>query len=554
MKILVALIISSFLTLSGIAQTTAKITLIFKSINKNTSNFQVMIDQTSYYSNTNTKNLKTYKVDIDDVPVGTHTLKLYRLKSNNPVNNGKLQNIPVYSKTFELREGFDMNITILVNGRVQFTEQAVPATSSPTNVRTPMTSNKFNLLVENIKAKWSQSLKGETIRDAIIATNSYFSTAQIKALLGLITSESDRLELVKLAYSDITDPANYYQLADLFNSTAHREEFNVYAQSQAGQSPTSTVQMTDSRFNQLLQEVRNNWSQSLKAETVRSAFVNTGNYFSTSQIRQLLTQITSESNRLDLIKLAHRGVTDPANFASLVNLFNSTAYRTEFNSFVALTGGQVQNTAKAQMSTTQFNQLLQSVKDKWSQSLKGEAIRDAFVNSNNYFSTSQIRQLLTLVTSESDKLELAKLSFRGVTDPENFSTLADLFSISSNRTEFNNYVIAQGGTTTGNTTIKTAMAEGDFNMLVLTVRSNLVQPLKANALRNTFSNPSYYFTSSQVKELISLINSETSRLELAKLSYRTVTDRQNFNLLNDVLPTQSNREKLAEYVRTYTGE
>lgn len=551
MKVLAALIISSFLTLSGIAQTTAKITLIFKSINKNTSNYQVMIDQASYYSNTNTKNLNTYRIAVNDVPVGTHTLKLYRLKSNNPVNNGKLQNPLVYSKTFELREGFNMNITILANGSVRFTEQAVPATSSPTNVRTPMTSNKFNQLVENIKAKWSQSLKGETIRDAIIATNSYFSTAQIKALLGLITSESDRLELAKLAYSDITDPANYYQLADLFNSTAHREEFNEYARSKA-QSPTSTTQMSDSQFNQLLQEVRNSWSQSLKTETIRSAFDNTSNNFSTFQIRQLLTQITSESNRLNLVKLAHRGVTDPANFASLVDLFNSTAYRTEFNSFVALTGGQVQNTTKAQMSSTQFNQLLQSVKDKWSQSLKGEAIRDAFVNTNNYFSTSQIRQLLTLITSESDRLELAKLSYRRVTDASNFSTLADLFSISSNRTEFNNYVIAQGGTTAEN--LKTPMAEGDFNMLVLSVRSNLVQPLKVNALRNAFNNPSYYFTSSQVKELISLINSENSRLELAKLSYRTVTDRQNFTQLNDLLPTQSNREKLAEYVRTYSGE
>ena len=513
-----------------------------------------MIDQTSYYSNTNTKNLATNRIPITEVPVGVHTLKLYRLKSNDPVNNGKLQNTLVYSKTFELREGFGMNITILANGRVQFTEQPALETSSPTNVRTPMTSNKFNQLVENIKAKWSQSLKGETIRDAIIATNTYFSTAQIKALLGLITSESDRLELAKLAYSDITDPPNYYQLADLFNSTAHREEFNVYAQSKAGQSPISTVQMSDSQFNQLLQEVKTNWSQSLKAETMRSAFDNTSNNFSTSQIRQLLSQISSESNRLDLVKLAQRGVTDPANFASLVDLFNSTAYRTEFNSFVALTGGQVQNTEKIQMNTTRFNQLLQSVKDKWSQSLKGEAIRDAFVNTSNYFSTSQIRQLITLITSESDRLELAKLSYRAVTDLANFRSLADLFSISSNRTEFNVYVIVQGGTTTENTPLKTPMAEGDFNMLVLGVRSNLVQPLKINAIRNALSNPNYYFTSSQLKELISLINSETSRLELAKLSYRTVTDRPNFTLLNDLLPTQSNREKLAEYVRTYTGQ
>ena len=62
------------------------------------------------------------------------------------------------------------------------------------------------------------------------------------------------------------------------------------------------------------------------------------------------------------------------------------------------------------MTDIKFNALLQTVRSKFSQALKGETESDAFNNSNNYFTTSQIRQLLTLITSESDRVDLAKLS------------------------------------------------------------------------------------------------------------------------------------------------
>jgi len=200
------------------------------------------------------------------------------------------------------------------------------------------------------------------------------------------------------------------------------------------------------------------------------------------------------------------------------------------------------------MTTYEFNQLLQSVQDKWSQSLKGEAERNAFANTGNYFSTAQIRQLLSLITSESDRLDLAKLSYRSVTDPANFTKLSDLFSSSANRNEFNNYVSTQGGQVL-NATVKTPMTDNDFSALVFSIRANLLQILKVSAEKDVFNNPNNFFTASQIKQLISLINSENNRLELAKLSYRTVTDPANFTQLYDLFKTQASKDDLANYVK-----
>lgn len=549
MKSIIAFMISSTMALAVAAQTTNKVNIIFKSVNKNTANYQVSVDGNNYYSNTNTKNTANYRIALNNVTIGSHDLKVYRLKNKSVAYNGKIQNTLIYSKTFEVRNGYDMNITVLASGKVQFSEQAIEGYSN-TDVVVAMNATNFNTLLQNIKARTSQSQKGQLIRDAFTNTNNHFSTAQVRQLLTMITSESDRLDLAKLSYRSVTDLSNFAQLSNLFNSTAKRQEFNSYVTLGGEQTTTPTVQSGE--FSSLLQAVNSNWSQSQRGQLLNDAFANTNNFYTTAQLRQLLTLITSESDRLDLVKASYRSVTDRSNFASLADLFNNTGNRTEFNNYVYAQSNSVTPT-RAQITDYQFNQLLQSVKNQWSQSLKGQTIRDAFANTNYYYSTAQARQLLTQVTAESDRLELAKSAYKSITDPANFASLADLFSIASNRTEFNNYIYAQGGVSTNSTDAKTAMANGDFELLVLGVRSNLIQPLKVNAVANILNNPNYYFTTAQVRTLIALINSEASRLDLAKLSYRSVTDRANFPQIYDLFSTQSMKDGLADYVKNYQG-
>ena len=304
-----------------------------------------------------------------------------------------------------------------------------------------------------------------------------------------------------------------------------------------------------------MQTVRSKWSQALKGETESEAFNNPVNYFNTSQVRQLLTLITSENDRIDLAKLAYRSVIDSANFTQLYDLFKTQAAKDELNDFLRTKGWNISNDQthiKTPMADNKFNQLLQSVRSKWSQALKGEAESDAFNNPVNYFSTSQIRQLLTLITLENDQLDLAKLSYRSVTDSSNFIKLSDLFKTQVNRNEFNNFLRTKGWVIpTDQIAVKTPMAETDFNQLMSNIRGNLIQFLKMNYERDVFNNPNYYFSTSQIRQMLLLINSESNRLELAKLSYRTVTDPVNFLQLNNLLDSQGSRDDLTNYVKNY---
>jgi hypothetical protein len=59
---------------------------------------------------------------------------------------------------------------------------------------------------------------------------------------------------------------------------------------------------------------------------------------------------------------------------------------------------------------------------------------EQIINSN-YFTTTQLKQLLRLFNVERNRLELAKLGYDKVVDQANYYSLSDLFSYNSSRDE-----------------------------------------------------------------------------------------------------------------------
>src|SRR5688572_23162944 len=110
MKNILTLLISGFLTLSLSAQT---ITLTFNGTNKN-RNYQVLLDGTSYYSNSvtnpNSTNTNVRKeITLSNQQLGSHTIAVYRLRTTGTYSNGT--NTPtsgnaIYTNTFQLRQGY----------------------------------------------------------------------------------------------------------------------------------------------------------------------------------------------------------------------------------------------------------------------------------------------------------------------------------------------------------------------------------------------------------------------------------------------------------------
>ena len=575
MKRFLFVLLSVISTLAVTAQT---ITITFNGTNGN-RNYQAVLDGTSYYSNSvtdpNTTTTSVSKtITIEGQSVGSHTLAIYRMRSNSSVYTNGTNTSPngraLYSNSFNLRQGYDMDIAVNGNGVVTFSERRIrnQGRRGNNNTVSPMTGANFDNLLQSVRSKWMQSSKVTVERDAFNNTANYFTTDQVRQLLLLITSEANRLALAKLAYPRATDPSGYTQLYDLFNSTASRNDLAAYMRNNPNNNNTGRwnnnnnnnnnsyrTPMADYQFSQLVQTVNSQYNQSVKYATISGSFNNSNNYFTTAQIRQLLSLINSEDNRLALAKQSYLRVTDAANFSTLYDLFYSQSSRNELNNYVMQNGGTVSNNPNGTRTATadyQFTQLLQTVNSQYGQSGKYTAISGAFNNSYNYFSTYQLRQLISIINTEGDRLSLLKLAYARSAEPSGFSSLYDLLYNQSSRNELNNYVIANGGNGSNvQYTNRIAMSDADFTSVLQKVSNHFLPWDKVRDAKAAFSNTAYYFNTSQIRQVLTVITSESDRLELAKLAWNRVTDPAYFTSLFDMFTSQANRDELNVYIQAH---
>ena len=215
--------------------------------------YRVLIDgrtvsNYNYYGNT---------ISLNNFQPGRHAIEVYRMKNNKDWDDNKL----VYSTNFLVRPQYDLFINIGNNGRVAMEERrSAYGNDDRRNDRDydrnnrdkdrydrrngdynnrrydnnndwnnnrrdndrynqAMSNYNFNQLVQRIRSQWFG--KFNTAREAV--NNNNFNTYQVKQLMLLFSSDSERLELAKQAYRNTVDPRNYSQVYDALSYASQNE-------------------------------------------------------------------------------------------------------------------------------------------------------------------------------------------------------------------------------------------------------------------------------------------------------------------------------------------
>ncbi|HKH60436.1 MAG TPA: DUF4476 domain-containing protein [Flavitalea sp.] len=108
-----------------------------------------------------------------------------------------------------------------------------PASTETYTNRTPMTDAEFRKLLQKASLHFRQSSVVGDVKAAFNSTTNYYTIAQIRSLLGLVSAESDRLTLAKLAYHRATEPQAFTQLFDLFSTEVGKNDLSNYINSVA---------------------------------------------------------------------------------------------------------------------------------------------------------------------------------------------------------------------------------------------------------------------------------------------------------------------------------
>lgn len=235
-KTIATFLLASFTTLSLLAaDITNRITVSFSG----NRDYELRIDGRRYQSNNN-------RMYLNDMQPGRHSIQVYALN-----NRGQRSSRPVYSGSFMVSPQYNMHIAVDRNGRVQFDERRISRNDGDWNDRDDrgwrdkddrnnrndrnwndnkrwdnsytraMSDADYSRLLQRVRGQWSANSKYSTAKAAL--ERDYFKSEQVRGLLQLISSESKRLELAKIAYRHTVDTQNYGQVYSLFSRKAQRE-------------------------------------------------------------------------------------------------------------------------------------------------------------------------------------------------------------------------------------------------------------------------------------------------------------------------------------------
>ncbi|MBC7873605.1 MAG: DUF4476 domain-containing protein [Ferruginibacter sp.] len=414
------------------------------------------------------------------------------------------------------------------------------------NTFIPLSNEQFQVIYNEVQAESSTSDKNYYLSNFFAKDFNYYTSAQAGQLIQLISTDPDRYYLTKIAYRGVTDRENYGEVVQLVTNLSNRAELRAYMSSYDMNNVRPSMTSTD--FNKLYQSISYQNSYTTRYNSLVTAFSTQGNYFTVAQAKQLIPLVSDENSRLLLSKSAYKVLVDRVNYTQFNEFLSSQSSRNELSNYAAGIDNTNNSTGGTAMNDVDFNKLYKSMGDAWSASSRFNIASSAFQNSNNYFTTYQVRQLLILINSETDRLSLAKSSYDNITDQYNYSQLYELFSNTTNKNDLAKFVSETQSGVIGGTVVKTPMTATEFNGIVRDVQFTFGIGAKMGVLSGIFNKETNFFTVQQAKQLIQMVSAESNRLELAKAAYNNITDPANFTQLYDIFSTQTSKDELNAYV------
>lgn len=501
---------------------------------------QIAVDN-QYYTITNSTLGEKQTVVINTLQNGQYPLEIVRRNTSNKT---------VTTKTsFTLREGYDLNIAINQNGTVSTTEKRIESWIG--GVKKPISTAAYNKLYAATKAKTTSAARTSHLEIEFTSTSKMFTSSQASKLIQLVNTESLRLRLAKQVYTKITDKENFSLVSALLYNNANRTELDNYTASlpdddddDDGDQDVTGVNtpLTNEKFKNIYDEVSAENTVSERNYYLLNFFSKDFNNYTSLQASQLIQLVTSETERFNLAKTAYRGVTDKENYSLVYQLLNNSSNRADLLAYI----NSYNNTnVKTAITAANFNKLYQSASYQNSTTGRYNSVNTSFSTPGNYFTVAQAKQLIQLVNSESHRLALTKTAYKVLVDPSNYTQFNDLLNSTASRNELSYYVANyNNGYNTGS---GNAMTDMEFNNLYKNVNDAWSSSTRVNLVANAFNNTANYFTVYQVRQLLSLINTEADRFTMAKSSYDNLVDKSNFSQLYDLFATTSNRDALARF-------
>lgn len=308
------------------------------------------------------------------------------------------------------------------------------------------------------------------------AGNTCMTSNQVMLLSSQFVSDAYRLEFCKVAWSHTSDPVNFYDVYDSFNSFSYALRLRDFISGTGhtggtsnpieveepvsqphvfpmlsypttinyqGQTGCSTP-LTDHDFAILVENVvkqPTDESKLIAAQTMASTHCLT-----MAQLMKVATLFEVENFALQFMESAFWSTYDLENYNFAAAVFTNSTYQNNWRNFCVtqLTPVEVvpeEPVITCDVSAADFGPMKASVNDASFADDKKSTIR--VLNNDNCFSTAQINQLVSSFSFPRDKMEMVKLLHGKCTDKKNYYKLKSVFTFSSDQNAFMEWLQGQ---------------------------------------------------------------------------------------------------------------
>lgn len=317
-------------------------------------------------------------------------------------------------------------------------------------------------------------------------------------------------------------------------------------------------------------------------------------YLYVNQIEAILKGFSLESNKLEYAKYAYSTTLDAQNFPDLIKLFRLSDSKESLKDFlstreiptvpetvekevVVITEGTVEQEATTVEVTTGPSPMDDQSFAAAKREISGESFESAKlrrvkqVSDANYLLSSQVKELLDLLSFESSKLEYAQYAYDKTYDQANYSIVKEGLKHSKSKEtmaaflknkpvqeyEVKKEVLQKEIVSTSETdtkvnpsletnTVVNGMSDGDFINAKNQITSQRSDAKKLEEAKKIVDKNA--LSAEQVKEMVPIFLFEDNRLEFAKYAYVKTIDQDNYGLVQETLEKE-NHKFLEDYIK-----
>lgn len=171
----------------------------------------------------------------------------------------------------------------------------------------PVPNEKFRQRLEMISSSNNEIQKLKKAKD--LATEFCLTSLQVKTVAELFINDFTRLDFAQIAFVNVTDPENFYDVYDAFAYFSNVFRLHDYTKSMQSTAlppvpPPPPCIVTEPDFQQVKESI-NKQSFNATKVTIAKQIIQAKQCFTALQIRDLMKLFSFEESKLDIAKYAY---------------------------------------------------------------------------------------------------------------------------------------------------------------------------------------------------------------------------------------------------------